>query len=264
MSTRFVQRIAIEIDGDGDGEPLVCLHGLGGTSNTWTPLHESMARFRCVRIDLPGSGRSSRVEGPLSIDRFVQSVMQVCASLGIERAHFVGHSLGTVVLFHLAERQPRLVRSLAAFGPLLAPPDAARAAIAARGARALEGGVEAMQEIADALVAGALSARTRSERPAAVAMVRESVMRQDADGYARSCQALAEAQPARVETIGCPVLLVTGQDDSVAPPQTARAIGERIEGARVVVVPQCGHWTPVEAPETCNRELAAFHAHVRP
>ena len=53
-------------------------------------------------------------------------------------------------------------------------------------------------------------------------------MRQDADGYARSCEALADAPPAAVERIEAPALLVTGDEDTVAPPQAVRAMAERL------------------------------------
>jgi pimeloyl-ACP methyl ester carboxylesterase len=77
------------------------------------------------------------------------------------------------------------------------------------------------------------------------------------------CEALADAQPARVESITCPVLLVTGDEDGVAPPQAVRAMAERLHGARstrVVVLPRCGHWTPIERVAECQAELRAFIA----
>lgn len=258
MSTQFFNRIAVEIDGEGD--PVVCIHGLGGSSNNWVPVMGVLSRFKAVRIDLPGSARSSRVEGPLSIDSLAESVRAVCARLGIERAHFVGHSLGTILCFKLAVEAPGLVRSLALFGPMLCPPDAARANIRARAERARNEGMAGMQAIADAIVSGATSADTRQHRPVAVAMIRESVMRQDPEGYARSCEALAGAEAAPVERIACPTLLVAGDEDGVAPAQSVRAIGEKLPGSRVVVYSRCGHWTTFERPDECLRELKDFYS----
>lgn len=258
MTTQFIDRIAVEVS--GEGEPVICIHGLGGSSNNWTPVEAALGRFKLIRIDLPGSARSARVEGPLSIERLAQSVITVCSRLGVTRAHFVGHSLGTIVCFQIATTEPRLVKSLALFGPLLCPPDAGRPNILARAAKAREEGVPGMQLIADAIVNAAVSASTRRERPVAVAMVRESVMRQDPEGYARSCEALANATAAPVENIACPVMLITGDEDVVAPPQSVRAIGDRIAGSRAIVYPQCGHWTTFERPEECTRDLKEFYA----
>ena len=258
MTTEFVERMAVEVDGSGDA--LLMIHGLGGTSNVWTPVLPAVARQRTVRPDLPGSGRSHRVEGPLSIERFVGAMQRVCAALGLDRVHVAAHSLGTIVAFHLAVAAPRLVRSLALFGPLLCPPDPARRAIRARGEKARAEGEAGMQAIADALVQVAVSAETRSRRPVAVAAVRELLMRQCPDGYARSCDALADAQAAEVAGIECPTLLVTGDEDAVAPALAVRHIGERIRGARVTVLPRCGHWTMLEKPDECDDLLRRFYA----
>jgi pimeloyl-ACP methyl ester carboxylesterase len=115
-----------------------------------------------------------------------------------------------------------------------------------------------MQAIADAIVQAATSTETRTRRPVAVAAVRESLMRQSPDGYARNCEALSQMQAADVSTIRCPVLLVTGDEDAVAPPQAVRAIGERIAGAQVEVLARCGHWPTYEKPEECSELLRKF------
>jgi 3-oxoadipate enol-lactonase len=255
----FVERMAVEIG--GEGEPVVMIHGLGGTSNTFTPLLAAFARHRTIRFDLPGSGRSHRVEGPLSLQLFVERALLIMQRAGVERAHVVAHSMGTIVAAHLAASEPGRVASLALFGPLLAPPEPARAAIRARAAQAREGD---MQPIADALLHASVSAETRAKRPAAAAFVRESLMRQDPEGYARSCEALAEMQPADTSRIDCPALLVTGDEDVVAPPQAVRMMRERIVGSRVEVLRGCGHWTPVEKPEECVDLLKRFLLERRP
>lgn len=255
----LIERMVVEDEGEGDA--VVCVHGLGGSAGTFTTLMPALARHRVLRIELPGSARSQRAEGPLSIARFVDAVQTACARAGVTRAHLVGHSLGTIVCQHLAVDAPKLVRSLALFGPLAAPPDAARTAIRARAAKARGEGLAGMHEITLALVNAALSADTRQNHPLAVAFVRESLMRQDGEAYARSCEALADAQPAALERITVPVLLVTGDEDGVAPPQAVRALAERLHAAasrRVVVLPRCGHWTPIERPQECTRELRDF------
>lgn len=259
MTLHSIDRMAVEED--GDGEPVVCLHGLGGTSNTWTPLMPALAGHRVIRPDLPGSGRSAAAGGALTIARLVEAVVTICARLNVSRAHFLGHSMGTIVCQHLAAEHPRLVRSLALFGPLVAPGETARANIRARGEKARSEGARGMHDIALALLNAATSADTRSRQPVAAAFVRESLMRQDPEGYARNCEALAAAPAAAVERIEAPVLLVTGDEDGVAPPQSVREMAERLGAARsirTVVLSRCGHWTPIERPEECVRELRAF------
>lgn len=265
MATRFVERMAVEVD--GEGEAVLMLHGLGGTSNTWAPLLPAVARYLRIRPDLPGSGRSERVEGPLSLDGFVGAALRALAAAGVERAHVIAHSMGTIVAQHLAALHPAVVRSLALFGPLLAPPDPARANLRARGQKARTEGVAGMQEIADALVQASTSSPSKQKRHAAVAFVRESLMRQSPDGYARSCEALADMQAVDTAKIACPVLLVTGDEDGVAPPQAVRQMGDRIAGSggrvQIEVLRGCGHWTPVEMPDECSDLLRRFLAQQR-
>jgi pimeloyl-ACP methyl ester carboxylesterase len=260
MPFQLIDRVAVEEEGDGPA--VVCVHGLGGSSNSFTPLMPALARHRVLRVDLPGSGRSQRAEGELSIERYVEALLRVCDRMSVARAHWVGHSMGTIVCQHIAADHPKLAASVALFGPLIAPPEAARTAMKARAAKAREG-PPGMHEITQGLLQAAISADTRRRLPLAVAFVRESLMRQEGEAYARSCEALAAAQGAAVDRIEAPVLLVTGDEDGVAPPQSVRAMADRLHNAaskRVVVLSRCGHWTPVERPDECQRELGDFLA----
>jgi pimeloyl-ACP methyl ester carboxylesterase len=252
MTLHLMERVVAEDEGEGD--PVVCVHGLGGSANTWTAMMPALGRHRVLRIELPGSARSSRAEGALSVERFVDAVVRLLDRLGLAQAHWLGHSLGTIVCQHLAVRWPARVRSLALFGPLLAPAEPARQGLRGRAERLRREGVAGMHEVTQLLVASALSTETRQRVPLAVACVRDTLARSDPEGYARTCEALADAQPAAVDRIQAPVLLVTGDEDAVAPPQSVRAMAERLHAAasvRTVVLPRCGHWTPLERPQDC-------------
>ncbi|MGS1010462.1 alpha/beta fold hydrolase [Achromobacter anxifer] len=260
MSTQHVNGMAVEIDGGGPA--LLCIHGLGGSSNTWTPVMGAFDGFRVIRPDLPGSARSALGERRLSIAVYVDALVGLLDALDVDAAHIAAHSLGTVVAQHLAVTHPGRVKSLALFGPLASPPDAGRSGIRAR-AQLARGGDAAMQEIADAIVKAATSAQTKQDRPAVLALVRESVMRQPPEGYAQSCEALADAQPAVVETIGVPALLVTGDQDGVAPPANVETLAARMPGSGRIVLDGCGHWTTYEKPQACMQALREFHAALR-
>ncbi|WP_158939298.1 alpha/beta fold hydrolase [Burkholderia sp. S171] len=257
MTTNVTRNVAVEVD--GDGEAVVCIHGLGGSSNNWTPVLLAFEGMKVVRPDLPGSARSALTSQPLSIDLYVETLAGVLGDLGISKAHVVAHSMGTIVAQHLAIKHPELVKSLALFGPLLAPPEQGRPGIQARAALSREKGIAGVQEIADAIVKGATSAETKAQRPVALALVRESVMRQSPEGYAQSCEALAGAQAADIGKIAVPTLLVTGDEDGVGQPAAVKAMGERIAGSKVKVLPGCGHWTTFEKPAECAEELKAFY-----
>jgi 3-oxoadipate enol-lactonase len=250
VSSLAVERMQVEVEGSGD--PVIMLHGLGGTSNTFCPQVLALGgRYRAIRPDLPGSGRTP-LSGSLTIQSMVDAVVRAAKAIGAERAHFVGHSMGTIVCQHVAEQHPELVRSLALFGPIHQPPEPARKGLGDRAAKAR---AEGMPGIADQIVQATLSGDTKSNAPVVVALVREFIMRQDAEGYARNCEALAAAQPANLERIKCRVRLVTGDEDPVAPASNARAMAERLSDARVTILNRCGHWSTIERPQDCNQVL---------
>lgn len=259
MTTQLINGLAVEVD--GEGEALLCIHGLGGSSNTWTSLLQALEGFKVIRPDLPGSARSALPDEKLSIDVYVTALEQLVVAMNIESVHVAAHSLGTIVAQHFALRNASKVKSLALFGPLLAPPDAGRPVIHARAALARTGPA-GMQQIADAIVKGATSPETKAQQPAVLALVRESVMRQPFEGYAQACESLAEAQAAAIEGIRVPALLMTGDQDGVAPAADVNAMAERIHGSRVVVFEGCGHWATFEKPQACMQELENFYSRV--
>lgn len=262
MPFHVIDKVVVEDDGDGD--PVVCVHGLGGSANTWTAVMDAMKGHRVLRVELPGSARSLAPSGTLGIEFMAAALEGVCNHLKIQRAQWVGHSLGTIVCQHVAARQPRLVRSMALFGPLLAPGDPARKAIRARADAVEAGGAGAMRDVAQALMLGATSAHSRERNPVVAAFVRESLSRQDPMAYARTCRALADAHSADLTRVAAPSLLITGDEDAVAPPQAVRAMADALAQhharPQVTVLPRCGHWTPIERPEDCARELRAWLA----
>jgi len=243
------------VEDAGEGPAVVMVHGLGGTSNSFQTLMPSLHGFRVLRPDLPGAGRSAWRAGLSSLERMTTSLSDTLRTAGLERAHFVGHSMGTLLCQYLAASSPEKVSSLTLYGPILEPPDPARQALRERAAAARSAG---MAGIADAVSTGSVAEGSRRENPVTGAFVRESIIRQNAEGYAAHCEALSAATAADHGSIRCPTLLVGGGDDPVAPVRMVRSLGERMEGARVEVIPGIGHWMMVEAPAR-SAELLREH-----
>jgi 3-oxoadipate enol-lactonase len=253
MTTVAIGTLVAEVQ--GDGFPVVMLHGLGGSSNMFQPQLAVLGNHRVIRIDLPGAARSPRPIEPLSSDAMAGAVVTAVRSLGVAKAHFVGHSMGTIVCQKIAVDEPALVASLTLFGALAEPSDATRDALPKRARLARSGG---MSEIADQIVANALSAQTRETNPAAVAFVRESIMRQDPESYARSCEALANARAVDPRLIDAPTLLATGDADTVNPVSVAQALADKIKGATLRTMDRCGHWATIEKVQESNQLLGDF------
>lgn len=247
------KELAVEITGDG---PVVLLvHGLGGTSNFYQPQVAALAeRFTVVRPDMEGSGRSPAT-GTLSIAGFADDLAALLGELG-GPARVVGHSMATVTVRLLAARHPDLVSHLALLGAVPAPlPEAGQQGQHDRAAKARAGGMPA---IADAVMTNATSETTRRDHPATAAAVRELVLRQDPEGYARSCEALAGAPDPGPVSRDLPLLLLTGADDGVGRPEISQGLAESHGAATLDVLPDCGHWTALERPVDVTEHLLKF------
>ena len=245
----------------GKGEVLVLVHGLGGSTNTWYPQAQVLRRdLRLVAYDLAGSGRTPVRDG-ISIASHVEDLLDVVREAAEGgRVHLAGHSLGTIICQHFAASYPDQVASLALIGPFPEPPEAARAALRDRAARAR---AEGMHGIADAIVAAGTADDTKVNQPAAAAFVRESLMAQPPEGYARNCAALAETRSADLARIACRTLLISGDQDRTAPPEMARAMASAIKGAELQVLTACGHWATIERAKQVNYALTVFYARQR-
>lgn len=245
--------LAVEVDGDGPAVLLV--HGLGGTSNFYQVQADALAgRNRVIRVDSAGAGRSAVRDG-ISVTSHADDLAAVLDELGVESATVVGHSMGTLVVRELARRHPGKVSALALLGAVGEPAEAGRQAQRDRAAVLREQGTSA---VAPGVVANALSDRTRRDKPEVAAFVREMVLRQDAEGYARNCEALAAATDPGPVPGHLPLLLVTGDADKVGPPAVSEQLAAAHGGATVEVLPGVGHWTAVEAAREVTDLLLKF------
>ena len=245
----------LSIEKQGNGEPVVLLHGLGSSANVWEPQVRALSdRFTMLRYDLEGAGRSPYA-GTLSIDSWVDDLAAILDASEIAKARFVGHSLGTLILQHFAVRHPQRVEKLALLGVNRAPPEARRQAIRERVAKVRAEGIDS---IVDGIVKGGLSPHTFANKPEVVAFVREMLTRQPVEGYARSCEAMGAATAADIANIACPVLVVSGRDDGVSPVAIGEGLAAELPSAKFLVLEQCGHWHPIEQPAAVNGALNGF------
>ena len=247
------KELAVEVDGEGPAVLLV--HGLGGTSNFYQVQADALAeRFRVIRVDSAGAGRSPVADG-ISIESHADDLAAVLDALDVDSAAVVGHSMGTLVVRALAARHPRKVSALALLGAVREPAEPGRQAQRDRAAVLREKGTAA---VAPGVVANALSETTRQRRPEVAAFVRELVMRQDPEGYARNCEALGAATDPGPIATSLPLLLITGDDDKVGPPEASQELADAHGNAAVEILPGVGHWTALEAAGPVTDHLLKF------
>lgn len=245
----------IAVETAGSGPAVLMIHGLGATSNSWGPQVSVLSRsFTVIRPDLRGAGRSVTA-GEISVAAHVSDMIAHLDENGVDKAHVVGWSYGSVIAQHLATLYPNRVDSLVLLGPIDEPTPAAREALHARAANARTAG---MVDIADALSQMGTSAATKINQPQTIAFARESLMRQDPEGYAQICESAAAAVAAPLDQIKCPTMVLTGDEDKTAPPSSAELLAESISDSTFAILPQCGHWLSLEQPRAVTDLLLEF------
>ena len=237
---------------DGQGPDVVMIHGLGGSSNSFTPILSYADKHRIIRPDLPGAARSAYQPGRIGIKELADSVYDILRALEIRKACFVGHSMGTLICLHIAATQPALVSQLILFGAILDLAPQARSNLKQRAENAQR---EGMSAIAEAVAAGSLAPRSNDHYAASKAFVRESLLRQDPIGYAAHCLALAAMVTVDHSMIDCPVQLIHGREDNVAPAHNATQLAHRLPHGSITMIPSCGHWPMLEAPSAAGTAL---------
>jgi 3-oxoadipate enol-lactonase len=201
------------------------------------------ADHQVIRTDFAGAGRSP-VAGPVSIETHAADIAAVLDALGVAGpAVVVAHSMGTLVARTLVARSPALVRGLALLAPVPAPGEKVRHFQQERAALIRTGDLPA---VAALILNGSVSQQTRAHKPEAAVLVRELVMRQDPEGYARNVEALGAAADPGPLPADIPVVIAAGDQDAMTTPEFC---GELAGGQTNVTIRQvtgAGHWLPIE------------------
>jgi 3-oxoadipate enol-lactonase len=244
------------VDGPEGAQPLILSSSLGTTVEMWEPQVATLAeRFRVVRYDRRGHGRSLVAEGPTTIDDLGGDLVELLDELGLERVSFCGLSLGGVEGMWLAVNAPARIERLAlcctasSFAPRQGWVDRA-AAVRADG----------MGAIADAVLGRWFRPSFHDTHPEVVARFRAMLVSTPPDGYAACCEALADADlTSRLGEITSPTLVVTGSDDPVVTPAAGEALAAAIPAAVHTVVEGAAHIANVEQP---NAFITALLRHL--
>ena len=113
MSKVRVNDIEIHYQVEGEGEPLLFIHGLGSSLLDWEEQVSYFSkRYKVITLDLRGHGKTSKPKGPYSIHLFADDVAGLLKALEIDSTHIVGLSMGSATGFHLAINYPEVVKTL--------------------------------------------------------------------------------------------------------------------------------------------------------
>ena len=251
------------LDEYGSGSPgsddgtVVALHGLGGGGYFFAGIGWSLAsRRRVICPDMPGSGFSPRGERAVSFDRFADVVVQLIQRRTAGRVELMGHSMGTIVALKVYARIPDRIGSMIFVGGLPAPLPEAQARLRDRAGLARR---EGMAAVAPTIVPVVFARRSLEVIPDKVGMFQRLLASSDAEGYAQTALALADASAAEVAPrVRVPCLCVTGLEDRYAPPAAVRGFADSIPGTVYQELTDCGHMPFFEDPEAFQGFVQRF------
>lgn len=221
---------------------LVCLPGLMCTKDVFG--------------DLTDRVKDARVMLPLSSADFAKIAAGLAHDLPRD-AVLCGHSMGAYLALAIARLVPEKLRGLILISGAATADSAQAAAMRAKTAEwAQRKGVEALA----AAQAQGLLAPANRERDDFRAMLLEMGREVGLETFALHQAALA-GRPDQTDTlahVACPTLILTGTEDSVTPPDAARAMADALPDARLHLIPGAGHMPPLEAPEAVGAHVIAF------
>jgi len=229
----------IRWESQGDGVPLLLVHGLGYTRQGWGPQRELLARrYRVLSFDNRGIGESEIPPGPYTVAALAEDAVQVLDEAGAGRAHVLGASLGGMVAQLLAAEHPERVDRLVLAGTT---PGGARAYPLPQATLAL------MAE------AASLPPEVALRRFVENALAPESPFADDVFGYrlqhppdaagwaAQAAAGAAWDADGCLARVAAPTLVVAGTADAVVDPRNARLLADAIPNAQLELIDGAGH-----------------------
>lgn len=246
--------IAFQVDGAERAPAVLMSNSLGTTRDMWVPQIALLsARFRVIRYDTRGHGRSDAPRNAYTIDQLGRDALTVLDAADVMDAHICGLSLGGVTAMWLGVNAPDRVRSLvlAATAARIGSGDLWNTRIH----QVQAGGT---RSIADTVMARWFTEEFRSANPSVVATYREMLIATSSDGYVGCCAALQDADLRHViRQIAAPTLVIAGASDPATPPSDADAICRSVPGARMVTV-NASHMVNVEQAWAFTESVANF------
>lgn len=257
--------------GDASAPAVVLLHGSGpgatGWSNFKTNLEALGEHFRVIAPDMPGWGGSD----PVTRDEtdHAQAAVDLLDALGIERAAFVGNSMGGITALRLATEHSERVSHLITMGPgsgpqpkLFSPAGGLSEGMKTLVAAYRDPSVESMTRLTEVMTYDSARFATpdlAAER-AENARAHPEHLANYLDGFARGGPIAKWFRLEDLPAVQIPTLLIHGRDDRVVHFESTLLLLAHIPNSRAVLLNRCGHWAQVEHAEEFNRLVIDFVA----
>jgi 3-oxoadipate enol-lactonase/4-carboxymuconolactone decarboxylase len=232
---------------------VLLMHSLGTSLEMWDPQMPSLKRrFRVVRFDARGHGKSSVPATPASVEELGLDALAILDKLGVHSARIVGLSMGGQVGFWLAQNAPERVSHLVVANS--APKIGTAEIWNERIEQVTKGG---MESVIEATMKRWLKQETRDADGEALHRLKAMVLATNPKGYAACCAVVRDADlRPRLAEIACPTTIISGSHDSASPAEAGQAAAETIPGAKFVLL-DASHASNWEEPQAFARATIA-------
>jgi 3-oxoadipate enol-lactonase len=229
-------------------------NSLGADLGMWEPQVQALTeRFRVVRYDTRGHGRSPVPEGDSTIDDLADDVVALLDRLDVRAAHVVGLSIGGMTALRLAVREPERVSTLAVLCSSAYTGNEQSWRERAHTVR-----TEGTGAIADAVISRWFTPGYAAANPDLVARLRATFAAHPDEGYASCCAAVAGMdQRDDLAGITAPTLVVSGAEDPALPPEHQRLIADSVPGAQLLTLSPAAHLANIEQAAQVTDALIA-------
>lgn len=235
---------------DGIGFPLVFVHGVVTTSRLAAPnLAAFSPKFRGIAVDLRGYGESEKPGSGYNIDQFAADLDRMAAAMGLDRAVWLGVSMGGMILQRFCIRYPARV----AAAILVSTTD--QAMVLDHDIPSIGAGRD-YRAVSEAIIDASFPPGADATWPR---MLKERIPTWNADVLREALGSMTRFDlRGHLSGIAVPTLVLAGSEDDVATPEIARGIQAQIPGARCVVFDKAGHFMMMEQPERYRAVLREF------
>jgi len=260
VSTAAINGITVGYDDEGDGAPLLLVHGHPFDRTMWRPqvAHFAAAGWRVIAPDLRGYGQSTVVPGKTTLATFARDLAALLDHLGIAAAVLGGLSMGGQVVMEFHRLFPHRVRALvlADTSPHAETEDGRRERNETADRLLREG----MAGYADEMLLRMIAPRNLQVLPAVAEHVLGMMRGTSPEGAAAALRGRAERPDymQMLEDVTVPTLVVVGLEDEFTPVTEAHLIRERVPGATLAVIEGAGHMPNLERQTEFNTDLDIF------
>jgi pimeloyl-ACP methyl ester carboxylesterase/putative sterol carrier protein len=252
----------------GTGDPVVCIHGLGGTKGSFLPTVAALAdEYRVIALDLPGFGDSDKpIAVPYNASYFADATTALMDELGIDRAHVIGNSMGGRVALELGFEHPDRTKKLALLAPSLAWLRERKWAAPLKLVRPELGLLQiAPRPIVDRVVRSVVPGANDGWAAAGVdEFLRAYLNPRGRAAFYAAARSIYLEEPhgkngfwTRLGALEGESLFVWGKRDRVVPIKFARHVEDVLPAAKHVEL-DCGHVPQVERPAETHRAVRSF------